>query len=113
AADVGESQPANVWRPRRARDRRLPAVPIRTFLHKVASRCNIDCSYCYVYHMADQSWKQRPALMAPKTIQAAATQVRAHALRHGLSEVTIVLHGGEPLLAGQEFFARFTAAYKA
>ena len=30
---------------------------IDTVLLKVASRCNLDCSYCYVYNMGDEAWR--------------------------------------------------------
>ena len=36
---------------------------IDTVLLKVASRCNLDCSYCYVYHMGDDGWRYQPKLM--------------------------------------------------
>ena len=39
-----------------------------TVLLKVASRCNIDCSYCYVFHSADQGWRDQPARMSNETI---------------------------------------------
>ena len=30
-------------------------TPFRQFILKVHSRCNLSCSYCYVYEMADQA----------------------------------------------------------
>ena len=32
-------------------------IPFRQFILKVHSRCNLSCSYCYVYEMADQAWR--------------------------------------------------------
>ena len=83
------------WRP----------TPIRQFVLKVHSRCNLACDYCYMYQMADQSWRQRPLRMSAETIGLAADRIGEHARRHRLSLVGIVLHGGEPLLAGEKFFA--------
>ena len=38
-------------------------VPFQQFIVKVHSRCNLSCSYCYVYEMADQAWRQQPKRM--------------------------------------------------
>jgi len=79
--------------------------PIQQFVLKVYSRCNLACDYCYVYQMADQSWRQRPLAMSPGTVELVADRIAQHAEQHGLLLVGIVLHGGEPLLAGEAFFA--------
>ena len=68
---------------------------------KVHSRCNLACDHCYVYEHADQTWRDRPQVMAAETVQAAATRIAEHADRHRLHEVHVVLHGGEPLLIGE------------
>jgi uncharacterized protein len=41
--------------------------------------------------------------MSDHTVDALADRLTAHVERHGLSVVTVVLHGGEPLLAGREY----------
>ena len=74
--------------------------PFRTFILKVHSRCNLDCDYCYVYHHADQNWKRQPRRMSEATLRRSAERIEEHAARHQLSSVQVVLHGGEPLLAG-------------
>lgn len=79
-----------------------PPVPIAEYVLKVASRCNLACDYCYIYTMADQSWRIRPVLITPKTVLAAARRIAEHATTHRQPMVKVVLHGGEPLLAGQE-----------
>src|SRR4051794_1000945 len=38
--------------------------PFVHFVVKVASRCNIKCSYCYMYEHADQSWRTQPQFMS-------------------------------------------------
>jgi uncharacterized protein len=80
--------------------------PIRQYVLKVHSRCNLACDYCYVYQLADQSWRQQPLRMSSDTVSLAADRIAEHAERHQLSAVGIVLHGGEPLLAGGSFFSR-------
>ncbi|MFF5296173.1 FxsB family cyclophane-forming radical SAM/SPASM peptide maturase [Paractinoplanes globisporus] len=77
-----------------------PWRPLRHFVLKVASRCDLACDHCYVYEHADQSWRARPALMSAETVRAAASRIAEHAAAHGLSSVSVILHGGEPLLLG-------------
>ncbi|MFF4317684.1 FxsB family cyclophane-forming radical SAM/SPASM peptide maturase [Streptomyces sp. NPDC001568] len=72
--------------------------PIRQFVLKTQGRCNLACTYCYVYEMADQGWRTRPAVMAPATALRAAERIAEHAAAHDLTRVDLVLHGGEPLL---------------
>lgn len=74
---------------------------IDTVLLKVASRCNLDCSYCYVYNMGDESWRSMPKRMAEDTHNLVAEQLgRLFAAQD--HPFAIVLHGGEPLLLGVE-----------
>ena len=84
--------------------RRLAAQarPFRQFIVKLHSRCNLACTYCYVYTMADQRWRSRPHVMSPELVGHTANRIAEHARAHGLDAVEVVLHGGEPLLAGPE-----------
>ncbi|MCE6994766.1 FxsB family radical SAM/SPASM domain protein [Saccharothrix sp. S26] len=77
------------------------ALAFRQFVLKVHSRCNLACDYCYVYELADQRWRSRPRAMSPEIVAHTAARVAEHVRRHGLSDVEVVLHGGEPLLAGR------------
>ena len=81
-------------------------VPFQQFILKVHSRCNLACDYCYVYEMADQGWRDQPRGMSPAIAELAATRIAEHARAHGLTEVELILHGGEPLLAGPELIRR-------
>lgn len=93
--------------PLSAKARPGPSVrPFRQFVVKVHSRCDLACDHCYVYRHADQSWAGRPKVMADATITTTARRIAEHAAAHGLSEVHVVLHGGEPLLAGRERLRR-------
>lgn len=73
---------------------------ISTFLLKIASRCNLNCSYCYVYNKGDSSWKLRPALMSDTIFQAALNRIRRHCSMVDQKEVMLAFHGGEPTLVG-------------
>ncbi|MEV6176325.1 FxsB family cyclophane-forming radical SAM/SPASM peptide maturase [Streptomyces sp. NPDC052015] len=80
----------------------MAARPFRQFVVKVHSRCDLACDHCYVYRHADQSWRRQPRVMAPRIARATAERISEHAAAHRLRRVTVVLHGGEPLLAGPE-----------
>lgn len=90
-----------------------PVVPLRQFLLKVHSRCNLACSYCYVYEHADQSWRSRPRTMSDDTVEVVAGRIAEHARAHRLRTVRVILHGGEPLLAGADFLDRTARVLRA
>jgi uncharacterized protein len=90
----------------------LPA-PFRQFILKVHSRCNLSCSYCYVYEMADQSWQDMPKRMSRGIAQKAVERIAEHAGNHGLVSVDIIFHGGEPLLAGAKWLADLAETLRA
>ncbi len=81
--------------------------PISSYILKIASRCNLNCKYCYMYNLGDTTYLKQPAVMSRQVVDATITRIQEHALRHGLESVTIIFHGGEPLLAGEDFFRHF------
>lgn len=91
------------WRP----------YPFRQFILKVASRCNLKCDYCYMFEMADESWRGQPKVMSMDTVSVTARRIAAHAEDHDLSDVQIILHGGEPLLAGSDYVAAIATEFRA
>lgn len=87
-------------------------TPFREFVLKIHSRCDLACDYCYMYELADQTWRLRPRRM-PRTIaEQAATRIGEHIHTHGLTRITLILHGGEPLLAGPDLIAHVVAAIR-
>jgi uncharacterized protein len=89
------------------------AVPFRQFILKVHSRCNLSCSYCYVYEMADQGWRAQPKRMSSAVVTKTVARIAEHAQRHSLPSVDIILHGGEPLLAGAEWLGGLVGLLRA
>jgi uncharacterized protein len=89
------------------------AVPFRQFILKVHSRCNLSCSYCYVYEMADQGWRGQPRRMSRRVAGQAVERIAGHVEKHGLAAVDVILHGGEPLLAGAGWLARLVGSLHA
>ncbi|MFC8917199.1 radical SAM/SPASM protein FxsB, inactivated metallohydrolase extension form [Streptomyces sp. NPDC057116] len=77
-----------------------PLVPFREIVLKVHSRCDLACDHCYIYEHADQSWRTRPKAISDQAISWTALRLAEHAKKHALPSVSVILHGGEPLLAG-------------
>ncbi|MFC5749878.1 FxsB family cyclophane-forming radical SAM/SPASM peptide maturase [Actinomadura rugatobispora] len=88
-------------------------TPFRQFILKIHSRCNLSCDYCYMYHMADQSWREQPRTMAPELIDKVAERIGEHVRAHRLPRIEFILHGGEPLLAGPARIRRAVTAVRA
>jgi uncharacterized protein len=60
-----------------------------------------------MYHHVDQSWRDRPRFMSEETVQAFAGNLAHYVANTKIDGVTVLLHGGEPLLAGEERIIRF------
>jgi uncharacterized protein len=86
---------ATGWRP----------TPFREFVLKIHSRCDLACDYCYMYEMADQRWRDQPYRMSPEIVDRVAARIGEHVRAHDLASIELVLHGGEPLLAGPDLIA--------
>ena len=89
-----------------------PVVGLDTVLIKVASRCNINCSYCYVYNMGDDNWARQSRFIAPETVAAICTAL-ASLVTHQPLPFSVVLHGGEPLLLGPRRLAELLGQLRA
>lgn len=86
-----------------------PPLALRQFVLKMHSRCDLACDHCYVYEHADQSWRGRPVVVSDDVLRATAERIAEHASAHRLDTVHVVLHGGEPLLAGRARLRRAAA----
>lgn len=91
----------------------MGAARLTSFLVKVASRCNLDCDYCYVYHHADQSWRSMPRVLSENDQGAFAARLAAYVRSTDLRRCAVILHGGEPLLAGVDTIIGFVRAIRA
>jgi uncharacterized protein len=88
-------------------------VPFREFVVKVAGRCDLRCDYCYMYAMADQGWRDQPRVMSEAVAGDVGRVIGEHVTRHGLADVSLILHGGEPLLAGASGLVRLAGQLRA
>jgi uncharacterized protein len=75
-------------------------VPLSQIVLKVHSRCDLACDHCYVYEGADLSWHNRPMTLTNEVMGRTAGRIAEHAQAHQLDTIQVILHGGEPLMAG-------------
>ncbi|AXV84743.1 radical SAM protein (plasmid) [Ralstonia solanacearum] len=74
---------------------------------KVAERCNINCSYCYMYQGVDQGWRSRPRFLSDDRLDLLAERLERHRQAYPAARMTLEIHGGEPLLLGKRRTGRF------
>ena len=87
-------------------------VPFSTYVVKIVSRCNLNCSYCYMYNLEDQTYRNQPGRMKLDVAAKMAERIRSHSEKHGRLSMHIILHGGEPLLAGMEHLHEWLAVVR-
>lgn len=81
---------------------------------KIASRCNLNCSYCYMYNHEDQSWRHQPKVIADDILDRTLVAMRDECERRGpRHRTTLALHGGEPTLVGIRRFAEIAERARA
>jgi hypothetical protein len=73
-----------------------PVVPLRQFVLKVHSCCDLACDYCYVYAAADQSWRGHPAVISDELVSRAAQRIAEHAAAKGFAARRLSLMQGPP-----------------
>lgn len=68
---------------------------------KICSRCNINCTYCYMYNMGDSSYMHQPKFISTDNVILLANKIREHCKKYNLRKFSVTFHGGEPLLYGK------------
>jgi uncharacterized protein len=69
---------------------------------KVTEVCNIACTYCYFFFGGDESHADNPAHIAVPTIDALARFLGDAVASYGIRRITLIIHGGEPLMLKRE-----------
>ena len=69
---------------------------IDSVILKLASRCNLDCSYCYWFR--DESVNNKPAVLTRAAEESFVTRVLEHCQANSVPVFNVLFHGGEPLL---------------
>ncbi|CAL2102582.1 Elp3 domain-containing protein [Tenacibaculum sp. 190130A14a] len=85
---------------------------VSSFVLKIASRCNLNCSYCYMYNMGDSTYLNQPKFMSLDTITEFAEKLKNYCEKADIKYVQIVFHGGEPLLLKPDYFESCVSIFK-
>jgi uncharacterized protein len=65
-----------------------------------------------MFEMADDDWRGKPITMSMDTVAVVADGIADHVRRYDLPDVQVVLHGGEPLLAGRDYIDGVASALR-
>jgi uncharacterized protein len=87
-------------------------VPITTYIFKATAFCNLNCTYCYIFNLGDQSFQGRPKAMPLEIVEKSAERMVEQARLQGVRQVNVAFHGGEPLLAGREWLRRTVEIFR-
>jgi uncharacterized protein len=91
----------------------MDKFPILELVVKIASRCNLNCSYCYEYNMGDDTWRRASKFMSSETARQLGRRIWEHVQEHQLPSFDIGFHGGEPLLMPAEKMDELVQSIKA
>jgi uncharacterized protein len=80
-------------------------------LIKFASRCNIQCTYCYWFR--DAEVYKKPAVLTREAEDAFCARLEEHIREFSLGQFLLVFHGGEPLLFPKHRFKAFIKKLRA
>ncbi|WGH74960.1 radical SAM protein [Tenacibaculum tangerinum] len=79
---------------------------------KIASRCNLNCSYCFMYNLGDTTYKKQPKFMSPEVVDNLIEKTKEYIEKYNKKQFSFIFHGGEPLLASKDFFIEFVSKVK-
>jgi len=69
----------------------------------IGSACNLDCSYCYYLDKAPTIYGDQQPVMSMELLE---EYTRQYIEANEVPEVTFVWHGGEPLMAGLDYYRK-------
>lgn len=78
-------------------------TPVNLLIKPASSLCNMRCRYCFYCDVAENRNTASYGIMSPETTEAMLQNLFAHAN----GSVSIAFQGGEPTLAGVEYFQHF------
>jgi uncharacterized protein len=80
-------------------DRKIAQVVL-----KLASRCNLNCSYCYVYNDEDTGFGSRPKMISDDIFDMTLSRIKDYCQLNAISDFALCFRGGEPTLVGLRRF---------
>ena len=79
---------------------------------KIVERCNINCSYCYVFNLGNDVWMKHPKYIKPDTVEQLCDFLKQGCIDIKLDEISIEYHGGEPLMYNKTKFIELCETIK-
>lgn len=83
-------------------EKRLKSVAFSTMIKPIGSQCNMDCHYCYYLDKADLYGGKEPKM----SLEMLEEYIKQYIESNDVPLVTFVWHGGEPLLAGVDYYRK-------
>lgn len=74
-----------------------------SMIKPIGSSCNLNCAYCYYLDKAPSIYWNNQPVMSYEILE---EYIRQYIEGNEVPEVTFVWHGGEPLMAGLEFYRK-------
>ncbi|WCR54297.1 MAG: Anaerobic sulfatase-maturating enzyme [Wolbachia endosymbiont of Ctenocephalides orientis wCori] len=71
---------------------------------KLVERCNINCTYCYVFNGENDDWKSHPPYVKYEIVDKIIQFLVQGCKELNISNINTVFHGGEPLMYKKRAF---------
>src|SRR5256885_1710583 len=88
-------------RPRQSAQTRVIA-PAQLFILKLIERCNLACSYCYMFEFERDISATLPPVMSEAVVAKTLRRIKEHLCANKMQGCVLELHGGEPLMFGRQ-----------
>lgn len=82
-------------------------MDITSIILKVSSICNLNCRYCYLFNKSDKSHLRFSNIMPQEVVVATLKSIDDYLKTIPSKTIELTFHGGEPLIAGIDFYNRF------
>lgn len=79
---------------------------------KITERCNINCTYCYMFNHGNDDYLSHPPYIKDTTLDQTAAWIEGAIADFKIRTVTIIFHGGEPMMMKKERFDQMCTMFK-
>jgi uncharacterized protein len=80
---------------------------------KITERCNINCTYCYMFNKGNTDYLSHPPYISETTLLQVANWIEQAISDHRIRCVTLIFHGGEPMMMKRSRFDAMCAMFRA
>lgn len=78
---------------------------------KLTERCNIDCTYCYMFNQGSEAYLRHPKQIARQVVSDSAEFLARGAKDLAAEVVRVIFHGGEPMMLKLDYFEWICITY--